>query len=278
MAKNGFFSLAKKKCDDDWPTPAWMIEQVFDKVTTELQGMKVYCPCDGPNSEFTRYFIRNFYRLELRSLACTSYNLGGRGTLIKYDHKGYIESLLIGDGDFRSEECCKLRDEADIIITNPPWSLVSKYFIPWLQNKNFVFWGSNLAICYTYMRRLFPIHVLGDFIFKREGKNVVSFAYSSLNLPKTLRKGTFGKTPKKSEGITVPMFNGVVMFSKSCYVPTDVPLGTTFWVPVSCAVMQRLYNAGFEIVDSIGYTDKYFGHGGHPFSKIIIKKTREVKP
>lgn len=276
MAKSDFMHAAKKKRDDEWPTPTWMIERVFDKVTTELKGMSVYCPCDGPNSEFTRYFIRNFYKLGLRSLVCTSFFSGGRGTLTRYDHKGYSESLLVGDGDFRSDECRALRDNADIIITNPPWSLVCKQFLLWLQNKDFVFWGNNLAICYTPMRRLFPIHVLGDFIFKRENKSVISFVYSSLDLPKTLREGTFGKTPKKSEGITVPSLDNVVMFNKSCYVPTDVPLGTVFWVPVSCAVMQRLYDTGFEIIDATGYTDKYFGHGGHPFSKIIIKKTREV--
>lgn len=118
--------------------------------------------------------------------------------------------------------------------------------------------------------------MLEDFVFKKEDKSAIGFVYSSLDLPKTLREGTFGKTPKVSEGITVPTLNNVVMFNKSCYIPIDVPLGTVFWVPISCAVMQRLYDAGFEIVDAIAYTDKYFGHGGHPFARIIIKKVREV--
>lgn len=73
--KNSHLRRALIKKDDEYPTPAWMVERIFNRVTTELRGMQVYCPCDGSESEFTRYLIRNFYRLGLRELICTSFPL-----------------------------------------------------------------------------------------------------------------------------------------------------------------------------------------------------------
>lgn len=141
-----------------------------------FRGKTVLLPCDDPEwSNFTRYFAANFDRLGLKKLISTSYAKGASNKQIsifelnspqynkeKHDTKGRIFILEHGisdtksiniddlqfdylddDGDFRSEEVKKLRDEADIIITNPPFSLF-RNFIEWVfaANKKFIILGN----------------------------------------------------------------------------------------------------------------------------------------
>ena len=144
----------------------------------------ILLPCDDPEwSNFTKYFAQNFNRFGIKKLISTSYATDSKPEEIKYqptlfemnspkydekktrshgkifilekdknkDKKIDINDLewnyLKGDGDFRSEEIKKLRDEADIIITNPPFSLF-KEFLMWAKNKQFVIIGNLNAITY----------------------------------------------------------------------------------------------------------------------------------
>ncbi|MCB5984553.1 adenine-specific methyltransferase EcoRI family protein [Flavobacterium psychrophilum] len=149
-------------------------------------GKTVLLPCDDPEwSNFTKFFAQNFERLKLKKLISTSFAPESKNLKINYaptlfesnapqfdktktivngkiftlDHDtsgdGKIDvndlewNYLKGDGDFNSEEIKKLRDEADIIITNPPFSLF-KEFLSWIMeaNKQFVLIGSMNAITY----------------------------------------------------------------------------------------------------------------------------------
>lgn len=151
-----------------------------------FKGKTLLLPCDDPEwSNFTKYFAQNFERFGLKKLISTSYapdsknyKNGYQPTLFelkdpKYDEKktskngkifilkedktgdGIIDvndldwSYLEGDGDFKSKEIKKLRDEADIIITNPPFSLFRE-FVNWINqsNKQFLLIGSINAITY----------------------------------------------------------------------------------------------------------------------------------
>jgi hypothetical protein len=144
----------------------------------------VLLPCDDPEwSNFTKYFAQNFKKLGLKKLISTSYAPNSKPLEIPYqptlfemeDHKfdevktqanGKIFTLtkdrtgdgvinvddlewtyLQGDGDFRSDEVKKFRNEADIIVTNPPFSLF-KEFLTWLveAKKDFVIIGNMNAI------------------------------------------------------------------------------------------------------------------------------------
>lgn len=135
-----------------------------------FKGKTVLCPCDDPEwSNFTKFFAQNFKKLGLKKLISTSYSMEAKKekyeqyhqmTLFEtffpqYDEKkartkGKIFTLtrdtnksgtidyddlewqyLEGDGDFRSDEVKKLRDEADIIVTNPPFSLFRE-FVAWV--------------------------------------------------------------------------------------------------------------------------------------------------
>ena len=151
-----------------------------------FKGKTVLLPCDDPEwSNFTKFFAQNFESFGLKKLISTSYapdsksyKSGYQPTLFEtenpqFDQKktitngkiftlthdktgdGKIDvndlewSYLAGDGDFKSKEIKKLRDEADIIITNPPFSLF-RDFLAWIveADKHFVVIGSMNAITY----------------------------------------------------------------------------------------------------------------------------------
>lgn len=157
-----------------------------------FKGKTVLLPCDDPEwSNFTKYFAQKFDALGLKKLISTSYAPNSKPYEINYqptlfeiespefDEKktqtnGKIFSLsndrtgdgvinvedlewsyLEGDGDFRSDEIKALRDEADIIITNPPFSLF-KEFLAWIMeaHKDFVIVGNQNAITY---KEVFPL-------------------------------------------------------------------------------------------------------------------------
>lgn len=152
----------------------------------------VLLPCDDPEwSNFTKYFAQNFERFGLKKLISTSYAIKSKNYDIEYtptsfemnnpqfdksktiqngkifildhdttnDGKIDINDLewhyLEGDGDFRSEEIRKLREEADIIITNPPFSQF-RIFLSWIieSNKQFLIIGNINAITY---KEVFPL-------------------------------------------------------------------------------------------------------------------------
>ena len=157
-----------------------------------FRGKTVLLPCDDPEwSKFTRFFAENFERLGLKKLISTSYAAASkkvkafyqptlfetespqfdqkktevRGKIFVLDHdtnaNGRIDlddlewRYLDGDGDFRSQEVCQLRDEADIIVTNPPFSLFRE-FLAWIveAKKLFLIIGNMNAITY---KEVFPL-------------------------------------------------------------------------------------------------------------------------
>lgn len=127
-----------------------------------LRGKVVLCPCDDyKKSNFCNYFKQNFTRLGLLKLIVTSFNPNADHndcSLFENKEKGKIyvktqdyESVenLEYDGDFRSKEVSKLRDEADFIFTNPPFSLLKDFF-SWVMrgNVHFAFLGNLNAVTY----------------------------------------------------------------------------------------------------------------------------------
>lgn len=157
-----------------------------------FRGKTVLLPCDDPEwSNFTKFFAQNFELLGLRKLISTSYapeskkyktpyqptifetssphfsadksKTHGKIFVLERDMTGDsrvdIDDLqyqyLEGDGDFRSKEIRALRDEADIIVTNPPFSLFRE-FVAWLieANKKFIIIGGMNAVSY---KEIFPL-------------------------------------------------------------------------------------------------------------------------
>jgi hypothetical protein len=157
-----------------------------------FRGKTVLLPCDDPEwSNFTKFFAQNFERFGLNKLISTSYAVDSKSYKLDYqptlfetsdpqydqiktirngkiftlnhdksgDDKVNVEDLewhyLAGGGDFRSEEIIKLRDEANIIITNPPFSLFRE-FLAWIieADKKFIIISNLNAITY---KEIFPL-------------------------------------------------------------------------------------------------------------------------
>lgn len=157
-----------------------------------FRGKTILLPCDDPEwSNFTKFFAQNFEYFGLKKLISTSYAIESKnyktdwqptlfetenprfkadktrvcGKIFTLDHdtnaSGRIDiddlewDYLEGDGDFRSSEVTALRDEADIIITNPPFSLFRE-FLAWIMeaNKQFAIIGNMNAITY---KEVFPL-------------------------------------------------------------------------------------------------------------------------
>ena len=120
---------AKQAKNDEFYTQPSDIEAELQHYEGHFAGKIVYCNCDSPDSAFVHYFQDNFKRLKLCRLLATGYVEGGKGTFLSYagEEDGPEVMLLEGDGDFRSEECIELLEQADVIVTNPPFSLFREY-------------------------------------------------------------------------------------------------------------------------------------------------------
>lgn len=100
-----------------------------------FQDAVVLLPCDEPEeSNFVRYFRERFSALGLKRLIATSYNPEGKGKcfIAEAGDDGSLRErsgLLEGNGDFRSEEVTALRDGADFVVTNPPFSLFQAFIL-----------------------------------------------------------------------------------------------------------------------------------------------------
>lgn len=167
------------------------VEAYLEYDPNVFRGKTVLLPCDDPEwSDFTKFFAQNFERFGLKKLISTSYAVESKlyksnyqPTLFEVNDPQYDEyktrkngkiftltrdlnkdgrkdykdiewKYLKGDGDFKSKEIKKLRDEADIIVTNPPFSLF-RDFAAWIleANKQFLVIGNINAITY---KEIFP--------------------------------------------------------------------------------------------------------------------------
>lgn len=127
--KNSSLSAARREKNDEFYTQLTDIEKELRHYKAHLKGKVVFCNCDDPErSNFWKYFTLNFNHLGLKKVIATHYAQGEPSYKREYtggDDLAGVKTDLTGDGDFRSEECVELLKEADIVVTNPPFSLSS---------------------------------------------------------------------------------------------------------------------------------------------------------
>ena len=122
----------------------------------------VYCNCDDPKwSAFWEYFHRNFSSLGLKKLISTHYDREEATYEMEYtggddnNIDAGVITPLEGNGDFRNQECLDLLDEADIVVTNPPFSLFREYVAQLMEyDEKFLIIGNVNAITY---KEIFPL-------------------------------------------------------------------------------------------------------------------------
>lgn len=132
MANNNLHQ-AKKAKNDEFYTQLTDIEKECKHYIKHFNGQHIYCPCDTEDSNFWLYFKSNFKNFNLKRLTATHIDNNYR---IDYDGQT-VTRTPIGSGDFRSPDCTAIKDEADIIVTNPPFSLF-RDFVAWLEGSTFI--------------------------------------------------------------------------------------------------------------------------------------------
>ena len=160
MRNNGNLNKAKAAKNDEFYTRLQDIENELRHYRNHFKGKVVYCNCDDAReSNFFKYFSLNFEFLGLKKLIATGYKENGKGVALVYegdkngnrnvDDEEISVTELNGNGDFRSEECIEFLKEADIVVTNPPFSLFREYVAQLMQyGKKFLIIGNNNAITY----------------------------------------------------------------------------------------------------------------------------------
>ncbi len=191
---NQRLTQARKNKSDEFYTQLIDIENELKHYKEHFKGKTVFCNCDDPyESNFFKYFAVNFNHLGLKKLIATCYNgspVSGTHFPLFEEHKeitktahkivitevkdenndGAIDlsdvehliknkknvlTQLKGDGDFRSKECSELLKQADIVVTNPPFSLFREYVAQLVEyNKKFLIIGNQNAITYKEIFKL----------------------------------------------------------------------------------------------------------------------------
>lgn len=164
MAKNSGLHIAKKNKKDEFYTQLVDIEMELYHYKDHFRGKVVYCNCDDPEySNFWKYFQRNFCQLGLKRLISTHYDSDkpsyrmdlAAGTAKDGETGNCVKTPLQGDGDFRSPECVEILKEADIVVTNPPFSLFREFMMQLIEHdKKFIILGNQNAMCY---KEIFPL-------------------------------------------------------------------------------------------------------------------------
>ena len=169
---NKNLNKAKKAKNDEFYTQLSDIENEMKHYKQHFKDKVVYLNCDDPQeSNFWKYFSLNFDFFEIKKLISTHYNeeeLTYKMTLDR-DEKGKMNDYgqdevgvpmgriepLKQNGDFRSDESIKLLKEADVVVTNPPFSLFREYIAQLIEHdKKFIVLGNQNAITY---KEIFPL-------------------------------------------------------------------------------------------------------------------------
>ena len=176
IATNKYLRKAKNAKKDEFYTILSDIERELRHYKGHFKDKVVFCNCDDPRvSNFFHYFSYNFEKLGLKKLITTCYKNQNMDLFSKHDTEKaiYLEydgdknknnvpdpeeigiKHLKGNGDFRSKECIDLLKQADIVVTNPPFSLFREYVAQLIEyDKKFLIVGTWNAISYKEIFKL----------------------------------------------------------------------------------------------------------------------------
>ena len=176
MAKNNkAMQAAKTNKNDEWYT---RLEDIEDEISMhedyvrQFEGKTVLCNCDDPEwSNFFLFFRLHFKQLKLKKVIFTHYEMNGSpsyklewdGSYIGYDTLNLIKTPLEGNGDFRSPECVALLDECDVVVTNPPFSLLREFIGLIIDHKKDMVIIANEMQCTS--KEIFPLFQSGKLNF-----------------------------------------------------------------------------------------------------------------
>jgi len=318
-------NVAKK---DEFYTQLVDIENELRHYKAHFMGKTVLCNCDDPRvSNFFHYFSYNFEQLGLKKLITTCYKNQNRDLFSQNDAEQAIwleyfgdrngnrvpdpEEIGIhyfkGDGDFRSQECIELLKEADIVVTNPPFSLFREYVAQLMKyEKKFVIVGHQNAISY---REIFPLIKdnriwlgygfkggAGHFISRYEDKATAGDHREGMIRVSGVNWFTNLEIQKRHEDLIMFKRYSPVEYPKYDNVDainvdktSDIPLDFFGVMGVPITFLDKYNPDQFEIIDAIGRYSMIDGptpetqgkyltdvNGQHKYARILIR--RKQKP
>ena len=176
MAKNNkSMQAAKVNKNDEWYT---MLNDIEEEISMHMDyvrqfyGKTVLCNCDDPEwSNFFLFFRNHFEQLQLKKVIFTHYEMSGNpsyklewdGSYLGYDTLNLVRTPLEGNGDFRSPECLALLDECDIVVTNPPFSLLREFIETIISRGKDMVIIANEVQCTS--KNIFPLFQTGKLNF-----------------------------------------------------------------------------------------------------------------
>ena len=176
MAKNNkSMQAAKVNKNDEWYT---MLNDIEEEISMHMDyvrrfyGKTVLCNCDDPEwSNFFLFFRNHFEQLQLKKVIFTHYEMSGNssyklewdGSYLGYDTLNLVRTPLEGNGDFRSPECLALLDECDIVVTNPPFSLLREFIETIISRGKDMVIIANEVQCTP--KNIFPLFQTGKLNF-----------------------------------------------------------------------------------------------------------------
>lgn len=329
-AQNKNLHKAKENKKDEFYTQLSDIERELKYYKHHFKDKVVYCNCDDPRvSNFFHYFSYNFEKLGLKKLITTcyknqemdlfsqndseqaiylEYNGDKNGNFVPDPNEIGIKHLK-GDGDFRSKESIDLLTQADIVVTNPPFSLFREYVAQLIEyNKKFVIVGHQNAITYKEIFKLIKENKLwlgygfkggaGHFINqhyedyatatdRKEGMIRVSGVhwFTNLEINKRHEDLILYKTYNEEEYPKYDNYNAIEV-SKT----KDIPMDYTGVMGVPITFLDKYSPEQFEILGlsaSAGYNEEIVGipflgnkdarcliNGKNTYARVFIKNKK----
>ena len=285
---NANLHKAKEAKNDEFYTQLTDVSKELMHYKQHFKDRIVLCNCDNPEwSAFWKYFHLNFSTLGLKKLISTHYDENEPTYRMEYtggddnDIGVGVKTPLEGNGDFRNKECLDLLDEADIVCTNPPFSLFREYVVALMEHeKKFLIIGNTNAITY---KDFFPLLQKGDvwigynhpseFITPNGGTknlNGLTCWFTNLGIVKRNEKLVLRKnyTPEK-----YPRYDNynAINVNKLSNIPVDYD--GVMGVPIS--IMDHYNPEQFEIIGWAKYPTPKI-NGKSTYVRILIRARHPV--
>ena len=270
LEKAHVLNQAAKSKDDEFYTYMKDIEKELKNYN--FGGKVVYCCCDNPEwSNFYKYFEQNYDSLGLKGLISSHFENSGETYWTEYYGEERIDHPLKGNGDCTDSECQALAKKADVIVTNPPFSLFNK-IIETYKDKPFVMLCTPIKMSkptclnlYLAGKLRYGYTTVGNF-YRPEGakdKHVYCAWYTNLPVNKTFKPLNYVEYDEEK----FPNFDGEDIVS----VPTQKEIPDTdkiLGVPVSILMNVDPDNLPFEI---LGVNSKLKMNGESVFDRLIVR-------
>jgi hypothetical protein len=313
---------AARNRKDEFYTQLVDIENELRHYREHFRGKVIYCNCDDPReSGFFHYFSYNFEVLGLKKLITTCYKSQSRDLFSINDSERaiYLEyygdkknnsvpdpedigiKYLNGDGDFRSAECIELLEEADIVVTNPPFSLFNEYVAQLIQyDKKFIIIGNQNAVTYKEIFPLFRDNKMWfGYGFNRNCAHFINRHYTNYATDRDQREGMIRVSGvawftnldirKRHEDIILykeyseqeyPKYDNfdAIEVSKTKEIPKDysglmgVPI--TFMYKHNPDQFDIVGNAGSYAVDGYSLIQELYLNKSKVYKRIVIRNKR----